>query len=220
MALQVTRMELLRLRRRRDLAQRAKDLLEEKRTILVMELLRLLGEAQRIGDELDKRLSIAYEAWTLARTMVGEKALHILSVDSKGRFELQTSTRSVAGTQVPMIKLLETKNFKEVLSYDLVTTPPELDMAVSQLEEALKLMVEEAEVEATIKSLATKLESLKRRVNALEHIILPKIESNIKFIQDHLEEMDRESFFRLKRIKSRLEKRRAAASAMGSGGPS
>jgi len=190
-----------------ELAQRAKDLLEEKRTVLVMELLNLLRTTRDLEERLEKGLASAYEAWTKARAIMGEKPLRSISTESWDRFSLETATKSIVGTQVPTMKFLKTMEFGEAFPYDLTTTPAELDKAVAELERILDLIAEEAEVEAAVKSLATKLESLKRRVNALEYIFLPRIEHNIKFIQDHLEEMERESFFRLKRVKSSLERR-------------
>jgi V/A-type H+-transporting ATPase subunit D len=200
-------MELLRLRRRMELARRAKDLLEEKRTVLVMELLNLLRTTRDLEERLEKGLASAYEAWTEARAIMGEKSLSSISTESWDRFSLETATKNIVGTPVPTIKFLKTMELEGAFPYDLATTPAELDKAVVELERVLDLIAEEAEVEAAVKSLATKLESLKRRVNALEYIFLPRIERNIKFIQDHLEEMERESFFRLKRVKSSLERR-------------
>lgn len=211
MAVRITRMELLRLRRRKELATRAKDLLEEKRNILVMELLDIVREIASLQKRVDEKLSCVYEDLTLAQLRMGKASFREVSLNPSDRFMIETTTRSVIGVDIPMLHLVTTKSFMETCPYSLLTTPAKLDESVIELEETLRTIVELAQKEAAIKGLADELKTLKRRVNALEHVIVPRLFYMIKFIEERIEEMERESFFRLKRIKKILARRKRMA---------
>jgi V/A-type H+-transporting ATPase subunit D len=109
------------------------------------------------------------------------------------------------GVVVPLIESeIGQKNMVQ-RGYGFLETSVKLDEAASKFEESIKLIIELAEIEKTIMLLAIEIESTKRRVNALEHIIIPKIENTVKYIEMRLEEMERENFVRLKMIKKTME---------------
>jgi len=201
-------MELLRLKRRIELAMRAKGLLEEKRNILVMEMLDFLREISNIQKTLDTSLAEVYDSLIRAQLIMGKLSFKKVSFNPSDRFRIEATTKSVVGVEIPVFSFAKVNELRDAFPYSFVTTSSELDKSIIKLEEVIQVIVDLAEAEAAIKDLAGELKRLKRRVNALEHIIIPRMNYTIRFIESRLEEMERESFFRLKRIKGILETRR------------
>jgi len=208
MSVRITRMELLRLKRRIELAMRAKGLLEEKRNILVMEMLDFLREISNIQKTLDTSLAEVYDSLIRAQLIMGKLSFKKVSFNPSDRFRIEATTKSVVGVEIPVFSFAKVNELRDAFPYSFVTTSSELDKSIIKLEEVIQVIVDLAEAEAAIKDLAGELKRLKRRVNALEHIIIPRMNYTIRFIESRLEEMERESFFRLKRIKGILETRR------------
>ena len=207
MSVRITRMELLRQKRRIELAMRARGLLEEKRNILVLEMLDFLRGITNVQKSVDSKLAEVYDSLIKAQLVMGKLSFKRVSFNPSDRFRIEATTRSVVGVEIPVFSFAKVNELKDAFPYSFVTTSAELDKSVIKLEEATQVIVELAEAEATIKELAGELRRLKRRVNALEHIIIPRMNQTIKFIESRLEEMERESFYRLKRIKRILERR-------------
>jgi V/A-type H+-transporting ATPase subunit D len=111
------------------------------------------------------------------------------------------------GVRVPVLELQETSRSVIERGYGLADTTSQLDEAAARFEEALAAVVQLAEVERSIKLLAKEIESTKRRVNALENVLIPRLEATVKYIKMRLDEMERENFFKLKRIKAIMEAR-------------
>ncbi|MHC1564165.1 MAG: V-type ATP synthase subunit D [Candidatus Hecatellaceae archaeon] len=203
-----TRAELLRLRRRLQLAKRGHDLLVEKRDALLMHFFEAVRELAPLRERLWKRLEEAYIELTKAEMAVGPAKLREVSYTTPDRFNVVEQARSIIGVLVPMFKL-KAEEKPETGWYGMAETSAALDRGIQAMEEALKLVVELAEAEAAVKRLAEAVIMTKRRVNALEHIIIPRFENTVRFIQMHLEERAREDFFRLKRIKRIHEAKKA-----------
>jgi len=200
LSVNVTRMELLRLKRLLGIAERAKSLLEEKRTILAMEILSTISKARGLIDEMEVRLRRAYQSFSLAEATMGRSGLLGLAIKTHTRFRVEIDRRKIMGIETPIFNLIEIEGKEKRIPYSLIGTTTYLDEAVSMMEDALKVMVKVAEVEATVKALAAELEKIKRRVNALEHIVIPRLRRDIAFIEFRLEEMEREHLFRIERI--------------------
>ena len=112
--------------------------------------------------------------------------------------------------EVLALHLIEAESFKRNAGergYAFVSSSAKVDLVAEKFEEVLDLAVRLAEVEETLKRLAREIEVTKRRVNALEYIIIPRMEATVKFIKQRLDEMERENFFRLKRVKALIEAR-------------
>ncbi|RLG91313.1 MAG: V-type ATP synthase subunit D [Candidatus Hecatellales archaeon] len=203
-----TRAEMLRLRRRVQFARRGHDLLVEKRDALLLHFFEAIRNITAIREKLVKSLDEAYKEFMRAQLILGSDKLLEVSYSVPERFDITERTRNVIGVLLPFFELNIKEKPEKGWWYGLSDTSASLDNAIKTMENTLKLMVELAEVETAVKRLAEVITMTKRRVNALEKVIIPRLENTIRFIQMHLEERAREDFFRLKRIKAIHEARR------------
>ena len=202
-----TRMELLRLSRREKLAEKGHDLLREKRDALIAEFLDIIGEVRDIRKEVEAKLGEAFESLILAQALSGVEQVRQQSLMTSHRILIDSSTRSIMGVQIPILELSDklVRNVTE-RGYSLIDSSSALDRAARSFEEALQLIIKLGEMEEAVRNLAGEVEKTKRRVNALEYIMIPSLKATRKYIRMRLEEMDRENFTRLKKIKAMLER--------------
>lgn len=196
-----TRSNLQLTRQRLELARQGHRLLERKRDVLMIEIMRLIEDAERVRAEIQERYARAYAAIEEARVAEGTEHLRRVAVAHPPATGLQITPRSVMGVVVPTVE------------YDL---PPErpafgpgdssvlLDAARTAWRDAFSLTGELAEKVTTVWRLALELRRTQRRVNALENMFIPSYEETVAYIQDTLDEKDREDLFRSKRAQERL----------------
>jgi V/A-type H+-transporting ATPase subunit D len=203
-----TRMELLALKKRRDIAERGRDLLREKLDALMIEFFESIRQISELRDRSHGLLQEGYVLFSEAQMVHGLPKLGQLSVGVPDRFEVDARTRNVIGVALPYVRM----NVSPLKSapYNLLASSAKLDEAARKMTEALAAVAELSSLEAAAQKLAQSIASTKRRVNSLDYMILPRVLQSIRYIQMHLEEREREDFFRLKRIKSRMEKRATA----------
>jgi V/A-type H+-transporting ATPase subunit D len=204
-----TRMELLALRKRRDIAERGRDLLREKLDALMIEFFESVRNISALRERSHALLEEAYALFIETQMIHGSAKLEQLSIGVEDRFDLEAETRNVIGVTLPDMQL-KVSPLKSA-PYNLLATSARLDDATMKMAEALKAIAELSSAEAATRKLAEAIASTKRRVNSLDYIIIPRVLGSIRYIQMHLEEREREDFFRLKRIKSRMEKQARAA---------
>ncbi len=207
LAVSPTRMELLKLRQRVGLAQRGHDLLKEKMDALVIEFFEVLRRIQEARMKALEQLSVAHRALSMCFAIVGTLETKQASKETRRELQVEISTRHIMGIAVPAVEVREVERNALVRGYGLHMTSSVLDEASREFERALKLLIELAELEGSAFALARELEKTKRRVNALEYILIPRLKEALKFIMMRLDEMERENFSRLKRIKAMLEER-------------
>ncbi|MCX8204235.1 MAG: V-type ATP synthase subunit D [Candidatus Nezhaarchaeota archaeon] len=200
-----TRMELIMLRRRRRLADRGLALLKEKRDALVMELLEKLREYRAIRNVVDEGVAKAYRKLARTKMELGPLKVLELALSTPPLYDVKLRLRSVMGVKVPALSLDEVETSKK-LTYSLSDTCSSLDEAVSAFRRALSSVISLAEVEASIRALAEEVKKAKRRVNALETVIIPRLNRAIKYIELYLDERAREDVFRIRMLKSKREK--------------
>ena len=200
-----TRMELLKLKDREKLAVKGHSLLKEKRNALIMEFFNILERVKGSRESVEKTLLEAYKDLTAAQIVMGDLAVKKSAMSVKESIEVDIDSRSIMGVVVPLMELQTSERNMVERGYGFIDTSVKLDEAASKFEESIKLIIELGEIEKTIMLLAGEIESTKRRVNALEHIIIPKLENTVKYIEMRLEEMERENFVRLKMIKKTME---------------
>jgi len=204
-----TRMELLALRKRRDIAERGRDLLREKLDALMIEFLESVRQISTLRDRSRALLQEAYALFVEAQMIHGLTKLEHFSVGVEDRFDLDARTRNIIGVTLPQVQMKVSP--LKTAPYSLLATSAKLDEATTKMREALTATAELASAEAATGKLAQAIASTKRRVNSLDYVIIPRVLQSIRYIQMHLEEREREDFFRLKRIKRRMEKQVRAA---------
>ena len=192
-----TRMELLRLRRRVSLASRGHRLLSEKRDEISRQLIQIAREIRPLREKVEKELSETFRRFMLARaTVEPEHTKTALAVPTK-KFSLAIAFANVMNIKVPQ---LAKEISGEIICYGYATTSGEMDVALLALERAFDHLIELAEKEKQADLLATELQMTRRRVNVLEHVVIPELHETIRFIFDKLAEAERDNISRLMKI--------------------
>jgi len=192
-----TRMELLRLRKRVSLAQRGHRLLSDKRDELSRQLILIAKQIQPLRQKVEKELLETCRRFMLARaTMEPEDVKAALEVPTK-KFNLVIEFARIMNVRVPKLsKQME----GEIICYGYATTSGEMDVALLALERAFDSLIELAERQKQARLLATELQMTRRRVNVLEHVVIPELQGTIRFIYDKLAEAERDNTSRLMKI--------------------
>jgi V/A-type H+-transporting ATPase subunit D len=197
-----TRMELLRIKNRKELAERGHNLLKEKRDSLIMEFFNAIAEIKEAREDVEDALSEAYSGLTQAKMMMGPARVKEFTYASMMTNKLKIKTRSLMGVRVPVLSV---EQGLPELPYSLPDSSAKLDTMAEKFQEALVAIVRLAEIESVVKRLALEIERTKRRVSALETIVIPRLEATARFVKLALEEREREDFIRLKIIRDRMQ---------------
>ncbi len=183
-----TRMELLRLKRRLKIAQKGHKLLKEKRDGLMKEFMEIIKLAQKTREEMEQKLSISFKAYVIAASNTNKQALKTASILPSQKINLKFTTKNVMSVQIPKIQIERSGNW---LSYGFYDTSGELDRAIENLQDVVEVMIKLAEIEKGSQLMAAEIEKTRRRVNALEHVMIPNLKETIKYIQMKLSEQER-----------------------------
>jgi V/A-type H+/Na+-transporting ATPase subunit D len=198
-----TRMELLRLRKRVSLASRGHRLLSEKRDEISRQLIQIARDIQPLRQTVEKELAQTFRRFMLARaSMEPEYVTAALAVPTK-KFSMVMNFASVMNVKVPHL-LKEISG--DILCYGYATTSGEMDVALLSLERAFDTLIELAEKEKQARLLAIELQMTRRRVNVLEHVVIPETQETIKYINNKLSEAERDNTTRLMKITDIIRK--------------
>jgi len=192
------RMELIRLKKRLIVAKRGYKLLKDKRDALIQVFVRLAKESNMVREELEEKLLKCYAIFSNTSSLMSKLALEETLMLPKAKGGAEVSFKNIMSVNVPQYKL---KCEGRYYSYGLVDTTAELDSALKKYNEILPLMLRVAELDKSITLLANEIEKTRRRVNALEYVIIPDLEETIKFITMKLDEMARSATSAIMRIK-------------------
>ncbi len=198
-----TRMELLAIRKKRALAEKGHKLLGEKRDALIVQFFDVLSRRKGLKDETSSALLSANTSMEDAMAILGYSSLDAFSGGIEPHAPLDITNLNIMGVKVPVIGASHTEPTPN--PWGLGSTPQALDDAKNGYENALGLLLRLAEAEGAMERLALEIERTKRRVNALEHIFIPRLRNTERYITMQLQEREREDFVRRKRIKALME---------------
>jgi V/A-type H+-transporting ATPase subunit D len=177
----------------------------------MIEFFQFVREISTLRTKAQGLLAESYQSFIDAQMAIGYLKLEQSSVGVEDRFTIDSKSRNVIGVTIPYIQV----NVKPLTAfpYSVYDTSIRLDEATMKMAEAIKAIAELSSSETAVKKLAEAITATKRRVNSLEYVIIPRILATIRYIEMYLEEAEREDFFRLKRIKSRMNKVEEEAAA-------
>ncbi|MBE7062034.1 MAG: V-type ATP synthase subunit D [Clostridiales bacterium] len=201
-----TRMELKKLKARLKTAERGHKLLKDKTDEMVRRFTSIIKENKRYRDDVEKDVSRVLKQFSVARSVISRARIELAFSMPAVSVDLDCEKGNVMSVAVPKLTFNE-KKAKDIYPYSFSDLTSEADYAVEMVGAVIKKLVRLAEIEKSTMMLADEIEKGKRRVNALENIMIPNLKETISYITMKLEENDRNSRTRLMKVKSMLEER-------------
>ena len=202
-----TRMELSKLKKKLESARRGHKLLKDKRDELMRQFMNLIRENRELRAEVEAAIADSNRCMAVAGSVMQSELLETALLLPKQEVELDVGEKNVMSVYIPVFKpKYRTSDTSDIYSYGTAFTSIDLDGAVSSLSEIFPKMIRLAEIEKACQLLADEIEKTRRRVNALEHIMIPDYEETIKFIQMKLSENERSTTTSLMKVKDMVLK--------------
>ncbi len=195
-------MELLKLRKRTVIAKRGHKLLKDKLDELMKQFMSLIKESGALRDRVEARLAEAYTIFSIARSEVTTEEVRESLAISEAVLDVGVRRENIVGVKVPHFELRQEGGYD---CYSLSTTPMAFDAALQHYRELMPELLKLAELENNVKLLADEIEKTRRRVNALEYVLIPSLEETVVYITMKLDEMERSYRTQLMKIKSMQE---------------
>ena len=208
--IKTTRLELIETRNKVSLAERGHHLLKQKQDVLILEFFKILGKAKDLRNELNAQMGRAFNTLAVAEAYHGIQELEAVALAVKTASGINVSVKNVMGVRIPEIRGRDVKKRLTERGYSIVGTSAKIDEAAGAFENSLEMVIKLAETENSLKRLVREIEKTKRRVNALEHILIPKLKGQVKLIAMRLEGLERDQFIALKMVKRKLAAKKAA----------
>jgi len=211
-----TRMELTRLKKKLVTAKRGHKLLKDKRDELMRRFLELVKENMELRKKVENGLEEANRNFVLAKAVMREETLNTALLAPLQSLSVDVKSENVMSVEIPRFEYkTRAPGENDIYSYGFAFTSSDLDFAVKSLSDIFPDMLKLAEIEKSCQLMAAEIEKTRRRVNALEHVMIPETESNIKYITMKLDENERSTQVRLMKvkdmmIKEQIEAKRAA----------
>ncbi len=200
-----TRMELTRLKKKLNTAVKGHRLLKDKRDELMREFLDLVRINLELREKVEKGIEDANKNFVLAKAGMSEQTLRTALMAPKQEVTLVQDKKNVMSVDIPVFDFkTRTPDENDIYSYGFAFTSGDLDGAVDSLADVLPDMLKLAEVEKSCQLMAAEIEKTRRRVNALEHVIIPETQASIKYITMKLDENERSTQVRLMKVKSMM----------------
>ena len=200
-----TRMEMTRLKKKLATAVKGHKLLKDKRDELMRQFLDLAREDRELRARVEEGIAKANKDFVLARAGMDDETVNAAFMAPRQSVSLEASFKNVMSVEVPKFEYrTKTADESDIYSYGYAFTSGDLDSAVSSLSEVLQDMLRLAEVEKACQLMASEIEKTRRRVNALEHVMIPEFQKNIKYIMMKLDENERSTQIRLMKVKDMM----------------
>ena len=202
-----TRMELTRLKKKLVTAVRGHKLLKDKRDELMRQFLDKVRENKALREEVETAVVSANQNFMLARAGMPDEMLNTALLAPKQELTISAGTQNVMSVEIPDFDFkTRTPDQNDMYSYGFAFTTGDLDDAILSLSEVFPKMLKLAEVEKSCQLMAAEIEKTRRRVNALEHVMIPELQTNIKYITMKLDENERSTQIRLMKVKDMMLK--------------
>ena len=197
-----TRMELTRQKKKLVTAEKGHRLLKDKRDELMRQFMDLVRENMELRKKVEKGIQNANRNFVLAKAGMSEEALRTALMTPKQEVYLKSGKKNVMSVDIPVFDYTtRTSDQNDIYSYGYAFTSSDLDGAVYSLSEVFPDMLRLAEVEKSCQLIASEIEKTRRRVNALEHVIIPETREHIRYISNKLDENERSTQVRLMKVK-------------------
>ena len=202
-----TRMELTRLKKKLVTATRGHKLLKDKRDELMKQFLETVREVRALRAEVEKELMTVHGAFTVASALMSSEALEQALLYPKQSVVLTQTTQNIMSVNVPVYDFqTQTRSDADIYPYGFAATSGELDTAVDALGKVFRKLLKLAEIEKSAQLMAEEIEKTRRRVNALEYVMIPNTQEAIRYINMKLDENDRATTIRLMKVKDMILK--------------
>ena len=200
-----TRMELTNMKKKLVTARRGHKLLKDKRDELMRQFLELVKENKRLRIKVEEAIINANKGMALACSTMSDEALSVALMMPSQKMSVEVKQKNIMSVMVPEFEVKYKTAYKgDIYSYGFAFTSGDLDLAVKSLADIMPDMLRLAEIEKTCQLLSCEIEKTRRRVNALEHVMIPRYEETIRFIMMKLDENDRSTTTRLMKIKDMM----------------
>ncbi len=200
-----TRSELLFRKQQIRLANQGLELLKKKRDALLREFLPIIDETMRLSLRLERATADAQAALAYTEAVEGRMVLQSVSLATKGEILVDITGTHVMGVPIPVIRKAEAPVKTELeRGYSITGVSARVDQTARKFEEIIDIMIQSADIETRLRRLGEELQKTNRRVNALENIVIPELQEQVKFIFNALDERAREDHFRLKKVKKKI----------------
>lgn len=200
-----TRMELTRLKKKLTTAVRGHKLLKDKRDELMRQFLDLVRENMALRQKVEDGIRSANLNFVIARAGMSEQALNTALMAPKQEVYLEAGKKNIMSVDIPVFEYkIRTASEHDIYPYGFAFTSSDLDGAVKSLQDVLPEMLKLAQTEKACQLMAAEIEKTRRRVNALEHVIIPETQRNIKYITMKLDENERSTQIRLMKVKDMM----------------
>ena len=203
-----TRMELKRLKARLKTAVRGHKLLKDKSDEMIRRFMEFAKQNKTLREQVEQELSTALKTFIVAKAVSDDAVIQEAVAMPSKTVKLETDSQNIMSVVVPVMQLKESES-KDKYPYSFGSVTAELDGSIAVLSGLLQKMVNLAEIEKTCNMLAIEIEKNRRRVNALEYVMIPQLEETIKFITMKLDENERSNIVRLVKVKAMIAEERA-----------